>query len=138
MSLQRVSQLYEERPSPRATAPPAPVTIAALPAVVNLALYQGDDFYLDLTVTNPDGSAADLAGVIPSAQIKTAKGATSPLATFDATVDATLTNVVHLHLPHLEAAQLVAGPAFWDCQIADTQVTTLAAGTVTVTGEVTT
>ena len=138
MSLQRVSALYEERPSPAPTATAGPVTITALPAVVNLSLYQGDDFFLDLTVTNPDGSAAELTSATPSADIKASKTAPDALATFDAEVDAILTNVIHLHLPHLQAAQLTPGSAVWDCQIEDTQVFTLAAGSVTITGEVTT
>jgi hypothetical protein len=30
-----------------------PTVVSALPAPVNLRIYQGDDFYLDLTVTYP-------------------------------------------------------------------------------------
>lgn len=133
MSLQRVSQLYEERPSPGLQATTGPVTITALPATVNLSLYQGDDFYLDLTVTNPDSSPADLTGATATATIKASPTAPDIMATFSATITA---NVVHLHLPATEAAKLAAA-AVWDCQIANPLVTTLAAGKVTTTLQVT-
>jgi hypothetical protein len=115
---------------------PAPVLISVLPLPVNLLLYQGDDFFLDLTATNPDGSATDLTGMTAQAQIRVTIGAPDPpLATFTAPIDG---NVIHLHLPHTEAEKLAAGVCYWDCQISGLQWYTLAAGKVTVTGEVTT
>jgi hypothetical protein len=110
-----------------------PVTVSALPQVVNLILVQGDDFYLDLVVTNADGSAADLSTATASAQIR--KSATDPTiaAAFTASIT---TNVVHLHLPHAASAPL-SSSAVWDCQITTPDITTIAAGTVTVELEVT-
>jgi len=125
--LARVTQLAADTPS----------TVSGLPAVVNLLLYQGDDFLLDLTITNPDGSAFDLTGFTPTAQIKPQPGATL-MATFTAGVDDTIPNVIHLRLPHLEAENLVPGPAMWDCQIAGDKVITLCHGVVTISPEVTT
>src|SRR6059036_3254727 len=95
--------------SPRA----APGPIVALPTVIDLELYAGDDFYLDLTVTNPDGTAADLTTAVASAQIRAAANAADPMATFAATITG---NVIHLHLTAAAAASLVSG--VWDCQIA--------------------
>jgi hypothetical protein len=109
-----------------------PVLIVAQPAVVNLALYAGDDFYLDVTVTNPNGSAADLSSAVAQAQIRTAPEDDPPIAVFAVTITA---NVIHLHLTHAASTGLVSG--VWDCQIATPDVTTLAAGTVIVTPEVT-
>jgi hypothetical protein len=108
-------------------------TVTALPTVVNLNLYAGDDFYLDLTVTNPDGSAADLSTAVATAQVRAHTSAPDPpLATFTATIAG---NVIHLHLHSVDTATLTAG--VWDCQIATPDITTLVAGSVTVTGEVT-
>ena len=123
--------------TPTAAADTTTPTVSGLPTPVNLALYQGDDFYMDLTVDNPDGTPADLTGAVASALIRSAPGAADPpMATITATVDVAL-SVVHLHLPHTEAANLAAGGAAWDCQIATPDVTTLAAGRVTVTAQVT-
>lgn len=108
-------------------------TVTALPAPVNLEIYKGDDFYLDVTVTNPDGSDADLSAVTPAAQIRPQPNSATILATFDLTVDG---NVIHLHLPHGESHNLIPRCA-WDVQITGGDITTLAAGTVTVSGEVT-
>jgi hypothetical protein len=111
-----------------------PQTITALPAPVNLELYKGDDFYLDLIVTNPDGTDADLSTATPSAQIRTAANSPAVLAAFDATVEG---NIVHLHLPNAEAAKLTSARCAWDAQIDTGDITTLVAGMVTVSGEVT-
>src|SRR3954470_1598423 len=69
-----------------AEAPSAdPVHISALPLRVDVDIYKGDDFYLDLTVTTPDGSDADLSGATPSAQIRSAPNSTDIMASFQAT-----------------------------------------------------
>ena len=122
-------------PGARDTAPPAPATITQLPATVNLVIYQGDDFYLDLTVTDASGGAADLTGFTATAEVRSAPGATTgpPMSTFTCTIAA---NIIHLHLPASEAANL-NNPASWDCQIEATDVITLVAGKVTVTLQVT-
>ncbi len=122
-------------PGVNPTAQPAPMTITQLPAEVDLAIYQGDDFYLDLTVTDAGGGAADLTGFTATAQVRSAPGAVDPpMCTFTATIAA---NIIHLHLPHTEAAKL-NNPAAWDCQVEATDVITLVAGKVTVTLQITT
>lgn len=111
-----------------------PTTITAGPQVVNLVLYQGDDFYLDLTVTDSLDQPVDLTDATATAQIRASAGAADPPeATFTATTE---TNVIRLHLPANESAKL-HGSAVWDCQIATPDITTLVAGTVAVTQQVT-
>jgi hypothetical protein len=116
-----------------------PVNISGLPQTVNLALYEGDDFWLDLTVSDAAGGPADLTGMVAKSQIrKTASEvADQLLATFDCVIAG---NIVHLHLPS-SAAAMLSQSGVWDCQIATTGapplITTLAAGAVTVTPQVT-
>jgi hypothetical protein len=122
--------------SQRALATPraGTATVNAQPPVVNLLLYQGDDVHFDLVVTNPDGSAADLTGMTPAAQIRD-KPNGALIATFMCSI---ATNVISLHLPATESVKLSA-PGVWDCQItsATPEVTTLAAGTVSTAQQVT-
>lgn len=112
--------------------PPTPGEITALPQTVNLSLYAGDDFYMNLTVTNPDGSPADLSQATVLAQIRSA--ANLVLATFSSNV---VGNVIELHLTSGASAGLPAS-GVWDCQITTplAGVTTLAGGTVSVTPQV--
>jgi len=114
----------------------APVTVDALPAVVNLLAYQGDDYFLNLFVTDPAGDPANLTGCTAKAEVRVTTADAAPLASFTATVAA---DQVSLHLPHVEAAKLTAGTLRWDCQLTDAAgvVTTIASGTVVVTAEVT-
>jgi hypothetical protein len=116
--------------------PRAVTTVGTLPSPVNLVLYQGDDFYLDLLVRDPSGNPVDVDGQIPKADIRLAAGATSVLAAFVATVVDNFT--ISLHLTSAESTKLTAS-AVWDVQITDLAgvVTTLAAGSVTVVRQVT-
>jgi phage tail sheath gpL-like len=101
---------------------------------VDLAIYQGDDFTLTLTVTDPAGNPLDLSASTIAAQIRAAPGA-DVAATFTVSV---ATNVVTLTLPHAQTAAL-AGSGVWDVQSTDPagHVLTLAAGVVTVVADVT-
>jgi hypothetical protein len=118
-------------------APPAEAPVGTLPERVDLTLYRGDDFHLDVTVTKADGTPLDLAGIVPTAQVReTPDAADPPLATFLVTVT---DNVIGLHLTHLEAALLDDTPAVWDLQLNDAAggITTLVRGSVAVTLDVT-
>ena len=108
--------------------------IVSLPQAVNLTLYAGDDFYLDLTVTEPGGAAADLTGCTASSQIRATPGATTVLATMTGTI---VGNVITLHLDSTDAVSLANG--VWDAQLVreNGDIVTLVAGTVTVSPEVT-
>jgi hypothetical protein len=111
-----------------------PRTLSALPTPLDLALYAGDDFRLDLHVKDQlTGQDADLTGYVATASIRATRGDVTALATFAATIDG---SVVHLHLAGADTATLPT-PAVWDCQLAGTDVTTLATGRVGILGEVT-
>lgn len=116
--------------------PTAGQSVGTLPVVVDLVLYRGDDFYLDVTVTDTGGGPFDLTGYTASAQVRvSADTADPPAATFTATIAA---NVIHLHLANVAAAGLPP-LGVWDVQITDAAgvVTTLAYGAVTTTPDVT-
>lgn len=109
-------------------------TIEALPGCVNLAFYEGDDVFIDLTVKDPDGLPTDLTGATATAQVRSRTDSDEVLATFTGTVAG---NVVHLQLPNTENVDM-PDSAVWDCQIEQGgAITTLVAGTVTITQEVT-
>jgi hypothetical protein len=110
-------------------------SVIALPQPVNLSLYAGDDFYLDLVLTSAvDASALDLSGCSCQAQIRATAADSTVLAAF---VTSILGNVVTLHLSHTVSATLV--PGVWDAQLiaANGDIVTLVAGSVTVAPEVT-
>jgi hypothetical protein len=113
------------------------VEVVTGPQAVNLTIYQGDDFYLNLTVKDANNNPINMTGWTVAAQVRAAPGS-AVVATFTAAIDATVTNQVDLHLPHLQAMKLPR-KAQWDCQVTDLNgvVTTLAAGKVTVTPEIT-
>jgi hypothetical protein len=110
-------------------------TLNLTPTVIDLNLYRGDDTFLSVTVTEADGSAADLAGATPKSQIRESFDAETAVAELAATITG---NTVNLHLQHADAALLPA-VAVWDLQLtwSDTTITTIAMGTVKVIGEVT-
>ncbi len=126
-------------------APPAPFdadvlastsVVGTLPMQVDLILYRGDDFFLDIAVTDADGAPVDLTGYTATSQLRaTADTVDPPMGSFTCT---TSTNVVHLHLPAANAKGL-AHTAVWDVQIADAGgvITTLAYGAATIQPDVT-
>jgi hypothetical protein len=119
-------------PNPRA----AVTNISALPVSVALSLYKGDDFTFTLTVTDSNFKPSDLTGATAEAQVRVKFGDPDPpLASFEATITG---NVIALHLSGIDSAAL-PNTAVWDCQLttADGTVTTLAGGSITMTGEVT-
>jgi hypothetical protein len=125
---------------PRPAAQPRAVTgasaVTALPAGVDLALYAGDDFYLTLTISDADGQPVDLASATIGAQLRVKPDDPDPPAAAFAVT--TAANVATLHLTNAVTAKLT-GTLAWDCQI-QTQngdITTLLAGKVTMTGDVT-
>lgn len=116
----------------------ATVNVGSLPANVSLTLYQGDDFFLDVTVTDPvTGDPIDLADYEPRSQIRPSPSSDEVLAEFATEVDG---NIIGLHLPAVESAKLALTKAAWDVQIVDAAtavVITLAYGSVLITREVT-
>lgn len=113
----------------------SPVTLRALPRPVNLLTYRGDDFAFSLTVWEEDGTEADLSAATIRAQVRATPDAADPPLT-DLVVDVTA-NVVELHLPAAESAKLPHS-ATWDCEmVRNAWTTTLAAGNVVTTADVT-
>jgi hypothetical protein len=114
----------------------AAIVVGTLPLAVDLILYRGDDFYVDLTLTDEAGDPWDLTGWTAASQIRPSAESDQVLASFTATIEA---NVIGLHLPHDQAQALTPGASRWDVQITDPtdRVLTLVAGAVTVTADVT-
>jgi len=108
--------------------------IGTAPASIDLQVYQGDDFFLEIDV---DDSVVpiDLTNYIAKAEIRSAPGG-SLLATFDPTVVDPTT--ILLHLTAVQSVKLTKTSS-WDVQVTDPAgvVTTLAYGHVTVILEVT-
>src|SRR5215472_9701445 len=101
--------------------------ITALPVQVNLSLYAGDDFAMVVNVKNPDSTNMDLTGYTATAQIKARTSDTTALATFTCTPGGT-------------ASATLPASSVYDCQMksAGGLITTLIAGVVTITAQVTT
>lgn len=116
----------------------AATIISALPEPVNLALYAGDDITLRVTVTDADGDPVDLTGATVESHVRAT--AAGPLAAaFESQIDDPASGVAFIHLTPDATAQLPAR-AVWDVQASfndGANVTTLAAGTVTVAAQVT-
>ena len=112
----------------------SPSSIAVLPASVDLSLYAGDDFLMTITLTNADGTPADLSGASASAQIRVQPGA-AIAATFTASIAA---NVVTLQLKGVDTQNLT-GNYVWDCQVVYGSgiTSTVTRGAVTYTADVT-
>jgi hypothetical protein len=112
-------------------------TISAVPQAVNLSLYAGDDFTLKITVTEA-GMPVDMTKAVVESQIR-ATAAGPVLATFGVTQGDPASGTVFIHLTPANTEALPA-KAVWDVQASfnsGANVTTLAAGTVTVTAQVT-
>src|SRR5215472_3313565 len=102
----------------------APQVVTALPATVDLAIYQGDDLYLDVTVTGADGNPADVSSTAPMSQIRVRPTDVEVTATFTVAVDGTDPSLIHLHLPASESDNVPLN-AVWDLQLSVPDVTTI-------------
>lgn len=111
-------------------------TVTALPVTAHLHFWEGDDVFLILDVTDPNGAPADLSDAEPRSQLRSSPDSPDVLAEFETAV---LGNLIHLHLPSTATAGLAAVDCpVWDCQVTiDGYVTTLAAGRIVVVPEVT-
>jgi hypothetical protein len=112
----------------------ASTLVKALPAAVDLGLYQGDDFSMTLTVTDTVGNPIDLSGGSVAAQIRASRTSTTVAGVFTTTINV---NVVTLAL---SAAASTALPQLcvWDCALTQgAVVTTLAGGRLELMGRVT-
>ena len=112
----------------------AATNVGTLPTQVNLTLYQGDNFYLRITLS---GSNVDITGYTAKSEIKSSPGAGAAIASFTATVSGP--TQLDLALPAAQSV-LVPSSASWDVQITDSAgvVTTLAYGSISAMRQVTT
>lgn len=110
--------------------------ITVLPTEVDLNIYQGDDFYLDMTVVDINSQPVNVTNMQPTSQIRNTPDGPAILATLSCTVDATTTNLIHIHLASSDSTNLPPTCA-WDIQLGSPSVITLAAGAVNVTPQVT-
>jgi len=111
----------------------AATIIDARPATVDLNLYAGDDINLKILVTDDAGVDFDLTGYTAEAQIRATADAPTALD-FTCTV---LANAVNVTMPSATSTTMPI-KGVWDVQVisATGVVTTLAAGKITVTPEV--
>ena len=86
--------------------------VSALPQVVDIGLYRGDDFFIDIEIFEPTGEATDLSSVEVLAQIRDSPDSDLVIAVFDSVIE---DNVIHLHLTSAESTKLIL-EANWDCQ----------------------
>jgi hypothetical protein len=104
----------------------------------DLSIYQGDDYSATVTVSNADGTPADLSGYSAAAQIrrKPADLSAEVEAQFLVSI---LSPVIHLSLTHDETLAL-SGVYVWDLQLTDGAsgaVITILYGQVRIAQEVT-
>lgn len=114
----------------------AVTVVGQLPPQIDLIIYQGDDFVLDLTVTVPIQPPPDISNWTAKAEVRAKIADIDPIALFDCSVLAA--DKIRLHLSAVESAKLV-DKAVWDVQIEDGggYVQTLAFGVIILTKQVT-
>ena len=111
-----------------------PQSIDRLPDVVNISTYAGDDLSFALVVLNYDGSEPDLSAAQVRAQIRQTPAAQQIAGSFAVSAEE---NLIYLHLLG-SVSQDLPGQAVWDCELTyEGRVTTLVAGTVRTTPDVT-
>jgi hypothetical protein len=112
------------------------VTVDANPVTVDLKVYAGDDFWLRVIVTDPvTADPIDLTGYLAHGQVRSTAASEEVLADFDTTITG---NLIDIHLFPEDTAALPAA-CVWDLQITglDNSCTTIAAGKIKTTAEVT-
>jgi len=112
-----------------------PQTITVLPQEIDLVIYEGDDFFMDMIVTDANSQPVDVTNAQPMSQIRDAPDG-NLLASLVITVDTTQTNLMHIQLQAADSNGLPANCA-WDIQLSSPTIVTLARGTVQVHPQVT-
>jgi len=112
----------------------AAIAVGRLPTQVNLSVYQGDDFFLKITVDDTT-SPVDLTTYTAKAEIRSS-GSTPTKTEFDVTIVDAVTLLLHLTNAN---SLLLTGNGVWDVQVTDPTglVTTLAGGSLTLVKDVT-
>jgi hypothetical protein len=121
-------------------------TVTIQPPCIDLHLYEGDDFRMDLVCHNPDGSYADISMCTAAAQIRNLPLDNNRFLSFECSIEG---SVVHLLLPTSQSSGLGGHdplseydllwdyPMVWDCQLAYPEIVTICRGDVTSTRQVT-
>jgi len=109
-------------------------------AVANLRIDQGATFTSDVTVTNSDGDAVDLAGYTASAAMADAYGSSSSTTITTTIASDTTTGVISLSLTDTQTTALDAPARYvYDVYItktSDSSVTRVIEGIITVNPKV--
>jgi hypothetical protein len=113
-----------------------PVTITELPVMVNLVLYGGDDFAMQVEVFDANGDPADLTGAVAAAQIRATPEAPNVAGEFTPLVQEAA-GIVVLDLAGEVSAGLPRVSVYDAEVVAGGRTTTLIAGTITMTAQVT-
>lgn len=108
----------------------------ALPAIVNISLYAGDDFSQELAFDDEDGLPINLTGATIAAKWKPSYGSSTSQA-FTVVVDDAVNGEVTVSLTDTATATMTNG--VWDLQStsAGGAITTLVGGRVSVYQQVT-
>ena len=117
------------------------VSVGVLPEKIDLEIYQGDDFYMTIWVSDPDtGTLVDVDGYSFRSQIRATTDSDVILATFEFNIPGAL-GKVDAHLTGAATGMLPVGRLVWDFEATNVagsgQVMTPCAGVVTVTAQVT-
>jgi hypothetical protein len=113
-----------------------PVHISALPLEVDLDLYAGDDFTLDIYPYNPDGSPMDCSSAAPMCMVRTTPQDDTTVAVLVVSVDQNLTGLLHVDFASIYTTNFPASCVF-DVQLTIPKVLTLIYGTITMKPQVT-
>lgn len=109
-----------------------------MPDVGNLDIYQGDDYAATILVTDAVGNPVNLTGYLIQSQIRVGPADSNPTVSVEITCTFTAPNQITIKIPHT-TTKLLTGRYVWDLQLTATDgtVTTIIAGAVSVTPEVT-
>lgn len=110
--------------------------VTSLPATVNLSLYAGDDFMMSITVNDDSDPPQpfDLSEAVAESHIRVTPQDINLAGEFSCTTEG---NVIYMNLDSATSAALPS-QAVWDVQVnINGRITTLAAGSITMTPEVT-
>ena len=102
----------------------------------HLELYQGDDEAWTVTVRDASGELLDLTGITPRAQIRRQVADKDPVVVYEIPITIESAGTMVMNVPRTASAAL-SGKYVWDFQLTGDGRTTILAGNVSITQEVT-